>query len=126
MNSKKITLECLEAALNASWSIRTCYELMKRDYKRHKTSYGQCYPTTLIVNDYFGGRILSVNFSEGGSHYWNLIKGKEIDLTRDQFDRNQVFPKPKARSRLQITKEHGINQKYLLLKKRVEKLLEEG
>ena len=90
-----ITLKVLEKALKNSWRKDTCYKPMRKDYDKNNPAYGQCYPTVLIVNDFFKGRILEYNFLEGWGHYSNLIDGKEIDLTRCQFDSNQKFPKPK-------------------------------
>lgn len=38
-----------------------------------------------MVYDLFGGSIHRVNVSGGGTHYFNKIDGKYIDLTSDQF-----------------------------------------
>lgn len=43
-----------------------------------------CSITSLIVQDYFGGEILSTRTS-GGTHFYNLIDGKKWDLTVSQF-----------------------------------------
>lgn len=115
----KINLNFLEKALKKSWRKDTCYGPMRKKYTRSNPAYGQCYCTALVINDYFGGKIFEVEFPEGGGHYWNLIDGKEIDLTRCQFDKNQKFPKPKiiGRKGTKNTKE------YLILKRRVQRFL---
>lgn len=48
------------------------------------SSTGQCAVTALLVQDLFGGE-LARTVVDGDSHYFNLIDGAEVDLTRDQF-----------------------------------------
>jgi hypothetical protein len=56
---------------------------------------GQCVPTSLIVQDLFGGIILRTNADGKHPHYFNrLAGGTEVDLTRDQFLPNTVFEPP--------------------------------
>ncbi|QHJ01050.1 hypothetical protein GT347_25525 [Xylophilus rhododendri] len=43
-----------------------------------------CSVTSLIVQDYFGGEILTTRTS-GGTHFYNLIDGVKWDLTVSQF-----------------------------------------
>ena len=43
-----------------------------------------CSVTSLIVQDYFGGEILSTKTS-GGTHFYNSINGIKWDLTVSQF-----------------------------------------
>jgi hypothetical protein len=119
VGKKKINLKCLEKALKKSWRKDTCYRPMRKKYTKSNPAYGQCYCTALVVNDYFGGKILTVEFPEGGEHYWNLIRGKEIDITRCQFDKSQKFPKPKIIGR----KDTKNTKEYLILKKRVQRFL---
>jgi hypothetical protein len=49
-----------------------------------RPSFGQCAVTAMLVQDIFGGELMR-GINEGDSHYWNLIDGREVDLTRDQF-----------------------------------------
>jgi len=39
-----------------------------------------------VIQDYLGGELMRGEV-DGSSHYWNVIQGKTIDLTRDQFAR---------------------------------------
>ncbi|MFH1637644.1 MAG: hypothetical protein ABIB71_04445 [Candidatus Woesearchaeota archaeon] len=92
---------------------------MKKGWSKKNPAYGQCHCTALVVNDYFGGRILKYSFEDGSGHYSNYIEEKEIDLTRSQFDKNEKFSKPKI-----IRREGTKNTKeYFLLKKRVKEFL---
>jgi hypothetical protein len=43
-----------------------------------------CSITSLIVQDYFGGDILTTK-TAGGTHFYNAIDGKRWDLTVSQF-----------------------------------------
>ncbi|WP_317202528.1 hypothetical protein [Janthinobacterium sp.] len=43
-----------------------------------------CSITSLVVQDYFGGEILTTKTS-GGTHFYNLIDGRKWDLTARQF-----------------------------------------
>jgi hypothetical protein len=117
-----MNIEILKKALETSWDIDTCYDPMKKDYSKNKKSYGQCYPTALIVNDFFGGKILEYEFPEGWGHYSNFIDDKELDLTKDQFDSDQKFPKPKIKDR----KDLKDDERYKILKKRVLKFLNDN
>lgn len=50
-------------------------------------SIGQCHVTALLIQEKFGGHIV-----EGHAHphlvvhFWNVIDGITVDITRDQFD----------------------------------------
>ncbi len=112
-------LETLENALKNCWSRDTCYLPMRKDWSEKNPAYGQCHCTVLVVNDFFGGKILKYVFKDGTGHYSNYINGKEVDFTRCQFDKNEVFPEPEIMER-EDTKD---TPEYFLLKKRVEKLL---
>jgi hypothetical protein len=43
-----------------------------------------CSITALVVQDHFGGEILSTK-TQGGTHFYNLIDAKKWDLTVSQF-----------------------------------------
>lgn len=77
-------------------------------------------PPALVVNDYFGGKILNYRFPEDGGHYSNLIDGKEVDLTREQFSPAQRFPDPEVIER----KDTEETDEYKILRQRVEKALD--
>ena len=113
-------IKILKKALEASWNIDTCHKPMKKDYAKNHPSYGQCYPTTLIVNDFFGGKILKYKFPETEiGHFSNLIDGKEVDLSREQFDKDESFPKPQIIDRKTLK----TSKAYLILRSHVNKYL---
>ncbi len=54
-------------------------------------SKGQCYVTALLIKYLYGGEILH-GYVNQEHHFWNLINGKEIDLTSDQYGGNGFNP----------------------------------
>lgn len=99
-------------SLRDAWCIETAASHLLAE---HGEPYGQCAVTALLVQDYFDGEILRavVETTRVGnnyvitrlseSHYWNLIPGVgELDLTREQYTRDQVIPRGEVvpRSRL--------------------------
>ncbi len=124
-----MNLELLRKALKKSWSKDTCYPPMENEWSMDCPSFGQCYSTAMVLNDYLGGTILVGKFPEGTGHLWNLIDGEEVDLTRDQFDKFEIVSEPEERSRSYFDvrpKYFENNRRYLILKKRVEKYLSEN
>jgi hypothetical protein len=71
----------LRSALEDLWSAETSVNGILDEQRR---SRGQCVPTALLVHELYGGDIVRTVVC-GESHYFNRIKGVEIDLTRDQF-----------------------------------------
>ena len=119
-------IETLKQALLNCWNKETCYPPVANDWSSKNPARGQCGATVLVVHDYFGGEILKAKFEDGTSHFWNLINGKEIDLTRSQFDKNKSIPTPKILSRKEVEEHRKYDSTfYAILKKRVEEFLNE-
>lgn len=78
-------LEELKKVIEVSWSKETCYPTLQNTWNESNPSTGQCAITVLIVNDFLGGKIMRT-MCNGISHYYNLVNGEVIDLTKDQFD----------------------------------------
>lgn len=108
-------IDKLRRVIKGLWSKDTCYEPQQDDWSSDNPSLGQCYVTTLIINDYFGGELVKVKSSSGASHYWNRINGKDVDLTREQFPENELF------TDLQVIQRENIveNERYEILKEKV-------
>ncbi len=115
-------IKTLKIILSKSWDKDSCYPPMKKGWSLKKPAYGQCHCTALVVNDYLGGKILKYKFKDGSEHYSNYINGKEIDLTRSQFDQNEEFPKPAVIER----KDTKNTKEYLILKERVKEFLKKS
>ncbi|OIO19278.1 MAG: hypothetical protein COY69_01465 [Candidatus Magasanikbacteria bacterium CG_4_10_14_0_8_um_filter_32_14] len=84
----------LEKVLKKSWSKETSY--CPDEWSESNSSLGQCAITALVVNDYFGGEIVWADAllpnGQKISHYFNLIDGKVVDLTRSQFPEGTIIP----------------------------------
>lgn len=72
--------DLIEQKLLKCWSLKTSSKYSKQNpYK------GQCGVTALIINDWFGGKILKTK-ADDQWHFYNLVNGKRIDFTKNQFD----------------------------------------
>lgn len=69
----------LRDALETAWSIETSTRWTKDVPAR-----GQCGVTALVVNDLFGGDILTTR-TPAGLHFYNRIDDRRVDLTAGQF-----------------------------------------
>ena len=80
------TIDDLFEKLLECYSDETAYPSCQSDYINNSDpTYGQCAVTAMLVYDIFGGTIHRIKVS-GGTHYFNKIDGKYIDLTSDQFE----------------------------------------
>ena len=77
-------IEQLKQLLIQTWTLETCAPGLKNEWNKQNPSLGQCAITSLIINDFFGGKIMRC-MTSSGSHYYNLINGELFDLTVEQF-----------------------------------------
>src|SRR5216683_953841 len=81
--SRPFSRRALFTAVRDAWTAETSADPR---WSAACPSLGQCAVTALVIQDYLGGELMRGEV-DGGSHYWNVIQGKTIDLTRDQFAR---------------------------------------
>ena len=74
----------LKKLLTLSWKKETCSKGLRNEWSEENPSLGQCAITALIVNDFFGGKIMRC-MASSGSHYYNMIDNELVDLTVEQF-----------------------------------------
>lgn len=127
-----VAIEALRTALEQSWSVDTSAASGWTEANRAK---GQCAVTACVVQDYLGGEILNTTATlpsgETVSHYFNLVDGGIVDLTRQQFPNATQFSKPEPRIKgFASTREFCLSyestrQRYALLNKRVARYLRE-
>ena len=77
--------EEVKSIIKISWTKETAFPGCQEEWSEQNPSLGQCAVTSLIVNDFFGGKIMRC-MCNGISHYYNLINGEIVDLTVDQFE----------------------------------------
>lgn len=128
---KELPLNKVSDAVQQAWSLKTSND---PEWSADNPALGQCAVTACVVQDYLGGDILSsvVTFPDGrtGSHYFNVIDGKIVDLTRQQFPADAVVsdgqPKTKgfASTREYCLSFDATQQRYRLLKESTEEQLD--
>jgi hypothetical protein len=125
---RPFTLEGLEAAIRASWSIETCDPTDVSGWTEANPSLGQCAVTALVVHDLLGGELLEAEVrhrdgSPQGFHYWNRLAGVDVDLTRAQFRDGEIIGEPQLVDRLPSFPWRA-HEQYLVFRGRVSAVLE--
>ena len=75
----------LKQIIEKSWRVESCYPNLQQIWNKYNPSLGQCAVTSLIVNDFMGGKIMRCMCGDV-SHYFNLVNDNIIDLTLNQFN----------------------------------------
>lgn len=124
------TTDHLRTILESAWTAETS---TNPAWNRQNRPLGQCAVTACVVEDYFGGEIVNTKaeLPDGtvDSHYYNVIDGKDVDLTRDQFPEGTVIPvgQPKlgeyASTREYILSYPATQARYTLLRTRVDDIV---
>lgn len=93
--------EKLLPLLNVAWSRETSSD--GDGWQETNRAWGQCAITALLIQERFGGtlRRCKANLPDGQSisHYFNLIDGRMVDLTRQQFPAGTTFTADEERTR---------------------------
>ncbi len=125
----------LEKILQKSWIKETSSDPEK--WNKNNPSFGQCAVTALIVNDYFGGKLVWAPVKVGSkeiSYYFNKIDDKkvgltkEIDLTKSQFPEGTIIPEGIDKTKgFLSTRGYVLSypktlKRYELLKEKIDKL----
>lgn len=121
----------LEEALQRSWTRKTSSE--PKIWTPQNPAWCQCSGTTLVVQDYLGGEIawkkIILPSGRRASHYFNMIKGREIDFTKTQIPEGTIVlpEKPPIEGFSSIRDlllfYPKVQRRYGMLKERVEKYL---
>ena len=105
----------LKNILSKSWSSETCSPSLRNEWSENNPSLGQCAITAMIVNDIFGGKIMRC-MASSGSHYYNMIDDKIIDLTVEQFlGEIPQYEEGTERTREYLLSNEDTKKRYLLL-----------
>jgi hypothetical protein len=119
-------LAFLKAALMRSW--RSDTSSSPKVWNTANPMLGQSAVTALIVQDYFGGKLVKVDVFRGGKqsdsyHYNELDDGKRVDLTHGQFVDGITFGPKEYVEREVVFSFPDTVRRYELLKNRVEETL---
>jgi hypothetical protein len=90
--SKLLSLEKFEQISQAfaqAWAKDTAYPTALIEWSEENKALGQCTPTTAIIYDLFGGRLI---YDKANFHMWNeLPDGTQQDFSRCQFTDDRTF-----------------------------------
>ena len=118
-------LEELKKYLYESYDVETCSPSLRKDWNSDNPSSGQCAITSLIVNDFYGGKIMRC-MASSGSHYYNLIDNQIVDFTVEQFlGEIPGYDLGEERTREYLLSNEDTKNRYLLLSNKLKNVLEE-
>ena len=100
--------------IEMSFTKETCYPGLQDKWNSNNPSLGQCAVTSLVVNDFLGGKIMRCE-SETGSHYYNLINNEILDLTSSQFNTLPDYNTGEERTREYLLDNIDTKSRYKLL-----------
>lgn len=115
---KPSTIKELKSILSNVYVRKTAHPDYQEKWNKENVMIGQCVPTTLLVQYYFGGEIYK---QTNENHYFNIIDGQVVDLTKEQFDYELDYSNSQQKQP-DLTKAQTL-ERFELLKSRVEKYL---
>ena len=115
-----MTIEELKEILIRVYDKDTAHKDWRKKWSEENITCGQCVPTALLVQYYFGGEIYK---SKQEDHYFNIIDGKVVDLTKEQFDYELDYSLSEQKQ--PSLSSADTKNRFELLKERVELYLEE-
>ena len=117
-----VELNEFEKMLRTCYSIVTAYPNDREKWSIDNPTCGQCAITALIIQENFGGTIYKININENETHYFSIINGEIVDITREQFDVNGIKIKYEPNeivSREKILSNSNTNERYNILKEKL-------
>ncbi|TXR53962.1 YunG family protein [Reinekea thalattae] len=126
LKDSKPSIDDVMRALRESWSLESTEE--PENWQPSNPSRGQCGISSLIINDYFGGKLVLwkvfVGEEQIGFHYSNeLPDGTQFDATGDQFWQSEELREPSVFDRPAKRPKNGAGR-YLKLSSLVRSKLE--
>lgn len=124
-------LKTVSTVIKAEWDEQT--SSVGDAWNTVNPALGQCVPTTLVINDIFGGDIVRVvvtdedDLSVNETHYYNKLPNGYYDLTGGQYPESAVMTKAPvdlaaegyATMRERLIANVDTNKRYELLRSRV-------
>lgn len=110
------------------YSINTCYSKCRENWSFKNPTCGQCAITAVIVQEYIGGTIHKIKLENNETHYFNIINGSVIDLTKEQFDLQGIdirYEPNELISKEKILENSDTNNRYNILRKKLQILIAE-
>lgn len=117
-------IEKLHKLLLLSYDEYTCFPSLRCKWSTDNVTLGQCAVTALIVNDYFGGKIMRC-MTSSGSHYYNMIDDSIVDFTVSQFmGECPMYESGEERTREYLLSDDSTKIRYNLLLSNLENVKE--
>ena len=110
-------IKTIRQALLECYTKEFCVPNVSEDWTESNKCFEMSAITTLIVQDYFGGKIGKIHVN-GVSHYVNILNDQVVDLTASQFDSEIDHEDYEIMNRDLILTENT-KQRYESLKKRL-------
>ena len=101
------------------WREATCAPRMQSKWSDENKTLGQCSITAFLVQDIFCGEVYGIKRPDGNFHCYNVIGGKQYDLTIEQFGDEKddlVYDNKHPQLRAVHFKKEEKYNRYLLLK----------
>lgn len=101
------------------WREATCAPRMQSKWSDENKTLGQCSITAFLVQDIFGGEVYGIKRPDGNYHCYNVIGGRQYDLTIEQFGDEKddlVYDNKHPQLRAVHFKKEEKYNRYLLLK----------
>lgn len=78
-------LDLYEVLNDGIWREATCAPRMQSKWSEDNKTLGQCSITAFLIQDIFGGEVYGIKRPDGNYHCYNVIGGRQYDLTIEQF-----------------------------------------
>ena len=114
-----MTIKQIENILLSIYSNETCYPLCRDNWNNDSKTLGHCAIVSLLLNDYFGGKIYKIKV-DGIGHYFNVIDNRVVDLTASQFNTTIDYSNKVEKHRDEIVSDSDTLFRYNLLKSKFE------
>ena len=96
---------------------------MRKDWTKENKTLGQCSITAFLVQDIYGGDVYGIPLADGNFHCFNKIGDVIFDLTSEQFEDKLDYTNVVLQSRDNHFKKEEKYNRYLLLKDKLNNLL---
>jgi hypothetical protein len=99
--------------------METCAPRLRPEWSEENRTLGQCSITAFLVQDIFGGEVFGILLPDGNFHCYNVICGRQYDLTIEQFGDKAdelVYDNCNPQSRAVHFAKEEKYERYLLLK----------
>jgi hypothetical protein len=113
----------LAASVRAAWTAETAWI---DQWDIGNPARGQCGTSTLVLQDEHGGRVVRGLVHETGRsavptvHYWNLVGGRHVDLTWQQFSSSAFVLRSHFVDRDELLVSRWFTDRYATLRRRID------